>query len=108
SEGTWWWTSGDFQACYASRVYCFEKGSGSALPPFSQPGARVFVTSEMGTGDLSTWPHANGQTGVAAGDAICRGLAAAAGLGMPESFVAWLSTVGHPAADRLTFAGPWA
>ena len=51
----------------------------------------AFVTSVKGTGNLSSWSEAGGQTGLAAGDAICRARAAAAGLADANAFVAWLS-----------------
>src|SRR5207253_1443574 len=69
--------------------------------------AFVFVSSESGTGDLSTWTHAGGMTGIAAADHVCRYLANQAGLPQPPSFVAWLSVAGAPAIDRLTLDGPW-
>lgn len=49
----------------------------------------AFVTQAEGTGDLSSWADADGNTGVAAGDAICNAEAAAAGL--PGTYVAYLS-----------------
>jgi hypothetical protein len=52
---------------------------------------RVFVTSVSGTGNLHSWPDAGGQSGVAAGDAICQARAAAGGLSNPGLYVAWLS-----------------
>jgi len=110
TEGAYWWTSADRTVCgLLGRLLCFERGEGDNLPPFAKPGARVFVTSELGAGDLSQWPHAlgSGLQGVAAGDRICQSLASEAGYGAPSSFVAWLSTAGHPALDRLTIDGPW-
>lgn len=56
----------------------------------------AFVTSWKGTGDLG---------GVAAGDAICRRLAASAGL--PGTYVAWLSSATIAAKDRLGSARGW-
>jgi hypothetical protein len=53
---------------------------------------RMFVTSASGNGNLSSWPQAGGHTGLAAGDAICQSLAAAAGLADASLFRAWLST----------------
>jgi len=41
---------------------------------------RAFVTSASGTGNLNSWPDAGGLFGLAAGDAICRAQATAAGL----------------------------
>lgn len=62
---------------------------------------RAFVTSVTGTGDLSTWDDAEGQTGLAAGDAICRNRAAAAGLTEPTAFRAWLSNASADAYCHL-------
>lgn len=61
----------------------------------------VFVTSITGTPDLGSWVDAGGATGLAAGDAICQGRAAAGGLSNPENFVAWLSGFGDDAYCRL-------
>lgn len=49
----------------------------------------VFVTSESGTGDLSSWSSAGGKSGLAAADAVCQASAETAGL--PGTFVALLS-----------------
>ena len=66
-----------------------------AVDPAAATARRVFVTSQKGTGNLSTWPQAAGQTGVAAGNAICQTLAENAGLASPGThlpkFRAWLS-----------------
>ena len=52
-------------------------------------------------------PQAGGATGVAAGDAICRNLAAAGHLPAADTYVAWLSVAGAPALDRITTDGPF-
>jgi hypothetical protein len=54
------------------------------------PSHLIFVTSASGTADLSTWAGAGGETGLRAGDAFCRGRAAAVGLPGAQTFVAWL------------------
>lgn len=59
----------------------------------------VFVTSTTGTGDLSSWAGANGNTGLAAGDAVCQARATAAGLN--GIFVAWLSDSTNDAYCRV-------
>ena len=41
----------------------------SAILPWS-PGSVVFLTSAIGTGDLGSWPQADGASGVSAGDEI--------------------------------------
>ncbi len=84
---------------------------------------RMFVTSAKGTGKLSTWPQADGLTGLAAGNRICQNLAAAAHLVNAASFQAWLSDAttdaacnikarsGHPptcGSITLNNPGPWA
>ena len=93
-----------------------------AVPP-STPGY-AFVTTEFNTGNLSTWSEAGGNSGLAAGDAICRTEATAANLPDPTNYVAFLSDSNNDAYCRLhglsgkkanncgqatlpTFAGPW-
>ncbi len=53
---------------------------------------QAFVTSASGPGNLASWPDAGGQTGLAAGDAICRARAQTAGLPNAATYQAWLST----------------
>jgi hypothetical protein len=53
---------------------------------------RAFVTSVSGTANLASWPDAGGATGLAAGNAICRARAQAAGLPNATTYRAWLST----------------
>lgn len=57
---------------------------------------RAFVTSQTWTGNLG---------GLAGAAALCKQAADAAGLG--GQWVAWLSTNGNNAVDRLTGVGPW-
>ena len=84
-----------------------------------------FVTSSVGTGDLSTWPDAvsaGTATGLAAGDAVCQARAQAAGL--TGTFKGWLSDDNNDAYCRMhglsgrksancgqtalpAWAGPW-
>jgi hypothetical protein len=61
----------------------------------------MFVTSVSGTGDLSTWPDAGGQVGIAAGDAICRQRARTAGLAPAPDYRAWLSGAADDAPCRM-------
>lgn len=98
------WTAGVFEPCNAQhRLLCMEPGaSESGALSWIQPAALVFVTSATGTATLGSWPAADGLTGIAAGDQICRSLADDAGLPAPQSFVAWLSTSTTDARDRLT------
>jgi hypothetical protein len=51
----------------------------------------TFVTNSTGTGNLSTWALAGGNTGLAAADAICNAEAAAAMPALPGTYVAWMS-----------------
>jgi hypothetical protein len=73
-----------------SRLCALLVAAGLAAAPCSAQRV-AFVTSVTGTGDLGSWPDAGGQTGIAAGDAVCRARAAAAGLAHAQNFVAWLS-----------------
>jgi len=90
-------------------LVCMEKGvHGPALTRSKAPSARVvFVTSSTGSGDLSSWPDAGAATSTSAGDAICSAHAARAGLSMPETFKAWLSTSAGDAIDRFANDGTW-
>ncbi|MGV6859387.1 MAG: hypothetical protein ACWA5X_10465 [bacterium] len=68
--------------------------SSQPLPP-----GRVFLTSEKGTGDLSTWASAGGLTGTAAADQICQTLANNNGLG--NAYKAWISSEKDDAYCRV-------
>ncbi len=110
--GAYTWTDDDFMyiTCdYGARLRCLEIGSGPALPPRHGTAKRAFVTSVTGNGALDTWADSGGLHGVAAGDAICRARARAAGLSNPESFTALLSESSSSTAyGRITGNGPWA
>ncbi len=99
-----YWTQRYNTACNGpSRLLCLEPGLSEPMSVNRWlPGAVAFVTSASGNGNLSTWPESAGETGIDAGDAICRTLAENAGLPAPESFVAWLSDANDDARDRLT------
>lgn len=91
------------------RLYCLEKGAGDPLPLMPHaPAGIAFLTDSQGTGDLSTWTHAGGETGVAAGDRVCQTEAANRFLPFPETFLAWLSSpsTGN-AANRLPADIAW-
>jgi hypothetical protein len=90
-----------------NHLYCFETGVADPLPPFPASGRLAFLTSAHGSGNLGGWSVAAGATGLAAGDAICRNLATAAGIRQPGSFTAWLSAAGTNAIDRFDHEGPW-
>jgi hypothetical protein len=64
-----------------------------------------------GNGNLGSWLDAinAGQSagGLAAGDAICKARASAAGLPNASNFKAWLSDAGTNAKDRFSSNGPW-
>ncbi|MBI5194667.1 MAG: hypothetical protein HZA08_14710 [Nitrospirae bacterium] len=105
---TYSWTQNFSTGCDSSwRLLCMQTGTGLTLPNFASAGKKVFVTSVKGNGNLSTWPDAGGNTGIAAGDAICRGRAQAGGLPNAANFKAWLSDSTVYAIDRLTANGPW-
>jgi len=91
------------------RLVCLETGSGGGRPPFATlgPAALAFVTSTVGSGDLSSWPAADGLAGLAAADAICRSEAVAFHLPAAQSFVAWLSTSTLDARGRLPANLAW-
>jgi hypothetical protein len=90
-------------------LICLEvaDGEGPALPPRSATGKLAFMTSVRGPGMLGAWPDALGTTGLAAGDAICRARAAAAGFPNAGRYRAWLSDATTDAISRLTSDGPW-
>ena len=100
-----YWTANAWEGCNAQRrLLCLEPGASEPPQPVGwAPSILVFTTSARGPGDLGSWPQASG-TGLAAGDAICRNLAAAAHLPAPHAFVAWLSDSTTDARDRLTTA----
>lgn len=106
------WTSEDAgvaQVDATGRVLGANVGSTWVVARFGNLGARVvvnvlrqrvvFVTSERGTGNLSTWPSAGGKTGLAAADQVCQRSAARAGL--PGEFRAWLSSMDDDAFCRV-------
>jgi len=106
--GSGWSRAGSAGCGGQRRLLCVERGSGPPLPALQADGLLAFVTSATGPGDLSSWPAADaGVSGVAAGDSICNNLAAAAGLGTPGAFKAWLSDSDRPARQRLLSNGPW-
>lgn len=88
-------------------LLCMGTGTGPALPPYAADGKRIFVSRATGLGDLSAWTGADGATGAAAGDALCRTWAAAAGLSSAASFRALLSSTASPASARISSDGPW-
>ncbi len=93
-----WLGSGSATCSSALRLVCLERWLALPLPPHRSGGALAFVTSSAHTGNLG---------GLAGADAICRGLATAAGLPAPDTFFAWLSTDAVDAVDRPTYDGPW-
>lgn len=70
---------------------CFNLVSCGGTKDEPTPAAplKVFATSVAGTGNLSSWTDAGGNTEIAAGDAVCQARAAAAGLS--GTYRAWLS-----------------
>lgn len=98
------------------RLMCLEAGAGLPLPSFATQGKLVFVTSAAGPGKLSdqAWGVEVGDNaGIAAGDAICQTLAAAASVPRATKFKAWLATY-DPSTEKVTTSvgrftsnGPW-
>ena len=70
------------------RVACLMLFAASAVAGEPQ---RVFMTSVQGTGDLSSWTDAHGNTGLAAADEICRTRAADGGIAESDQYVALIS-----------------
>ncbi len=102
------WTDGLVEFCSQWKaLLCFESGAGGPLPGTGEPVDLAFVTSAAGSGDLSSWPQAGDETGIAAGDAICQSLAETAGLDDPARFRAWLSDATHDANSTFAGGGPW-
>ncbi|MEO7793571.1 MAG: hypothetical protein ABIV06_02270 [Thermoanaerobaculia bacterium] len=103
------WTQGGFLPSCSTlqRLLCFEPGDSETVTLRWSAGSPAFITSLSGSGNLATWSGAAGESGLDAGDAICRSAAAAAHLPDPPSFVAWLSTTSTDARDRLATNGPW-
>lgn len=97
------WTATGGNGCIAAtlRLICLEREPGPPLPERSVEGLIVFMSSSSGSGNLSSWAQAGGESGLAAGDAVCQAEALAAGLAEPASFKAWLSGDGINAIDRL-------
>lgn len=89
------------------QLMCLQMSESVPLTPPVEDGLRVFVSSASGTGDLGSWPEAGGATGIAAGDAVCQGLATEAGLDRPTAFRALLSDPTVDAADRFAADGPY-
>lgn len=87
-------------------IACLQKGAGSGFRPLPHAHKQAFVTSSTFTGDLGASLLAGGNSGVAAGDAICRNVAGAAGLEDAQSFKVYLSFVSDPAA-HFDNDGPW-
>lgn len=103
------WTSTNSWTCDRElRLVCMEKSlNGSPLMRRKSPTARMaFVTSVGGTGNLSTWPDADGNSSAAAADAICRNRALRAALPLWSTYKAWISTALEDAIDRLHNDGP--
>lgn len=89
------------------KLLCLEAGPGEPMVQAWSPASLVFVTSQVYSPDLGSNPEAAGQTGIAAGDAICRHHAAVAHLPAPDSFVAWLADGILEPATRITSNGPF-
>ncbi|MDH4161178.1 MAG: Ig-like domain-containing protein [Nitrospirota bacterium] len=104
---TYGWTAGSGNCNSSAALACFQIGNGGPLPAFTATGRKAFITSTKGTGNLGSWADSGGNTGVAAGDAICQARASAAGLANAAKFKAWLSDGTAAMDSRLTGNGPW-
>lgn len=104
------WSGNGVMSCTVpARLYCLEPGSGNAQAarPREFGKREAFVTGSGGPGNFA-WPEAQGQTGIAAADRICRTRAAAAGLHRPDTFKALLADGATPAFARFSQADlPW-
>jgi|GEM_PF-1795897 len=108
-RSSWSGVEGQAAACDQDRsLICLKPGSfnGEPTPPAPQISRKVFVTSSSGPGDLSQWPDANGATGIAAGDQICRAHASRAGLDNADGYRAWLSSLLGDIIDIFETEGP--
>lgn len=102
------WTDTGRIFCDSDRsLLCLEPGAGGSLPNFVSEGKKVFLSTVRSYGDHGALTEAGGNTGLAAGDAICRNLANAAGLANTVNFKAWLSDSTTDASARITSDGPW-
>jgi hypothetical protein len=101
-----WYSGAGVNCSHPSRLLCLETGDNNTMPAFGDTGKVVFLSSASGNGRLGSWAQAGGQTGIAAGDAICQSLASDAGLARASSFKAWLSDSETNAGERFG-DGPW-
>ena len=100
------WTGYTFCTNTIAHIACLQKGVGAPLTPLPRAHKRAFVTSKTFTGKLGAAPEAGGNTGLAAGDAICRSLAQTANLDDASSYKAYLAA-GTPPSARFENDGPW-
>lgn len=89
-----------------TRIACLQKGAGAALAPLAHAHKQAFITSLTVSGNLGAAVQAGGNTGIAAGDAICRNLATSANLEDAQSFKVYLASGSDPAA-HFDNDGPW-
>lgn len=102
------WSYAGSGGCFQSRpLLCMEKGAGPPLAPFAVSAREAFVTTSSGTGNLGGWSFAQGATGIAAGDAICRTEAGMGGRKHAATFKAWLSDSATNASARILADGVW-
>lgn len=107
-DGSDLWSLASFEDCsQPNHLYCFETIAGDDLAPRTNSDRLAFVTSSTGTGDLSSWPEAAGQSGREAGDTICRTLAQVAQLPLADTFKAWLSISFSDASSHFDHDGAW-
>jgi len=100
------WTYLMSTSCAATaRLLCMQTGAGVPLPAFQSAGKKVFMTSVIGNGNMSSWPGAGGKSGLLAADSVCQTRAIASGV--TGTFKAWLSDGYTNAINRFNSNGPW-
>jgi hypothetical protein len=100
------WPGYAFCTNVSAHLACLQKGAGSPLASLPHAHKRAFITSQAYTGKLGDAAQAGGNTGIAAGDAICRSLAQAANLDDASSYKVYLSDGAAPSA-HFQNDGPW-
>lgn len=103
-----WTEFGGYTLCAQGyrRIACMQKGAGAPFDPLPHARKQAFVTSATFSSNLGTSPLAGGNTGIAAGDAICRSVAQSANLEDPQSFKVYLGNGSSP-AEHFDNDGPW-
>lgn len=102
------WTNAYTAYCSSPRrLLCLEVGAGTLSKLRWSPGQIAFVTSTTTNGDIRNQLPGSGLSGLEVADRICQSSAANAGLPIPDSFRALLSTPNVDAVTRLAGPGPF-